>query len=137
MPDELADLEERRAELFARLAETGDFRPGSVNATYRRCGKPNCACAREDHRHGPRYLLTRSEGGRTRSRQLSGTEVERVREEVANYREFVAISEEIVGVSEAICDARGPAATAGQSPERPSGEKGGSGPRSRPKPPPR
>ena len=74
MTDEpLADLEEQRARLFEQLAGLGDFRPGSVNATYRRCGKPNCACAREGHPgHGPRYLWTRSAGGSTRSRQLSG-----------------------------------------------------------------
>ena len=66
--DPLDELERRRAELYARLAGTGDFRPGSVNETWRRCGKPNCACAQPDHPgHGPRYLWTRSAGGRTRS----------------------------------------------------------------------
>ena len=69
----LDEMERHRAELYARLAGTGDFRPGSVSETWRRCGKPNCACARPDHRgHGPRYLWTRSAGGRTRSRQLPG-----------------------------------------------------------------
>ena len=100
----LADLEQQRARLFEQLAALGDFRPGSVNATYRRCGKPNCACAQEGHPgHGPRYLWTRSAGGRTRSRQLSGAELGKVRQEVVNYREFLAVSEQIVEVSEAIC----------------------------------
>ncbi|HEY5985179.1 MAG TPA: DUF6788 family protein, partial [Streptosporangiaceae bacterium] len=59
------ELERQRAELYARLAGTGDFRPGSINETWRRCGKPNCACAQPDHPgHGPRYLWTRSAGGR-------------------------------------------------------------------------
>ncbi len=139
MPDEpLAGLEEQRARLFEQLAVTGDFRPGSVNATYRRCGKPNCACAQEGHPgHGPRYLLTRSEGGKTRSRQLKGAEVEKVRREVAAYREFLAVSEQIVEVSEAICEARPvPAGSAGRAPE-PEGQKRGSARRSRPRRPPR
>ena len=56
----LDELERHRAELYAQLAGTGDFRPGSVNETWRRCGKPNCACAQPDHPgHGPRYLWTR------------------------------------------------------------------------------
>jgi hypothetical protein len=119
------DLEEQRARLYEQLAAMGDFRPGSINATYRRCGKPNCACAQAGHRgHGPRYLWTRSEGGTTRSRQLSGAELEKVRQEVANYKEFVAVSEQIVEVSEAICKARPVAGSAPQPPEQPSGERG-------------
>lgn len=139
MPDELlADLEEQRARLFEQLAATGDFRPGSINVTYRRCGKPNCACAQEGHRgHGPRYLLTRSEGGKTRSRQLKGAEVEKVRREVANYREFLAVSEQIVEVSEAICEARQVAAATVEPPGKPPGERGGSAQRSRWRRPPR
>ena len=139
MPDEpLAELEEQRARLFEQLAAMGDFRPGSINVTYRRCGKLNCACAQEGHPgHGPRYLLTRSEGGKTRSRQLKGAEVEKVRAEVGNYREFLAVSEQIVEVSEAICEARPVTASAGGSPGEPSGERGGSAGRSRRRRPPR
>jgi hypothetical protein len=66
----LPDLEQQRARLYERLAASGDLRPGSINATYRRCGKPNCACAQLGHRgHGPRWLWTRSAGGRTRTRR--------------------------------------------------------------------
>lgn len=134
----LADLEEQRARLFEQLAAMGDFRPGSVHATYRRCGKASCACAQEGHPgHGPRYLWTRSAAGKTRSRQLSGAELEKVRREVSGYKEFVAVSEQIVEVSEAICEARPAAAAASGPPEEPSGERGGSARRSRRRPPPR
>ena len=44
-PDELAGLERRRAELYAELGLVGDFRRGSLNEAFRKCGKPNCACA--------------------------------------------------------------------------------------------
>jgi hypothetical protein len=112
----LPELEQQRARLFERLAATGDLRPGSINATYRRCGKPNCACARPGHPgHGPRWLWTRSAGGRTRTRQLSAGELDKVRAELANYKEFTAISEQIVQVNEAICEAR-PVPAAGQAP---------------------
>ena len=46
----LPELETRRARLYARLAAIGDFRRGSVSENYRRCGKPNCACAQPGHR---------------------------------------------------------------------------------------
>jgi len=109
----LDDLEQRRAELYTQLAGTGDFRPGSVNETWRRCGKPNCACAQPGNPgHGPRYLWTRSADGRTRTRQLAAAELDKVRREVAAYKQFVAVSEQIVQVNAAICEAR-PASAAG------------------------
>jgi hypothetical protein len=124
----LAELEARRARLFERLAAIGDFRRGSISENYRRCGKPNCACAQPGHPgHGPRFLWTRTVAGRgTRGRQLAAGEVEKVRGELAAYQQFAALSEQIVEVSEAICEARPvPAAAAGQAPE-PEGQKKGS-----------
>lgn len=135
----LAELEARRARLFERLAAVGDFRRGGVSENYRRCGKPNCACAQPDHPgHGPRYLWTRTVAGRgTRGRQLAAGEVVKVRAELARYQEFAALSEQIVEVNEAICEARPAApAAAGQSLGT-EGQKGGSVGRSRRKRPPR
>ena len=43
-PDELAELERRREELYRELRQVGDFRRGSLNEVRRKCGKPNCAC---------------------------------------------------------------------------------------------
>jgi hypothetical protein len=134
----LSELEQQRAQLYARLAASGDFRPGSINATYRKCGKPNCACARPGHPgHGPRWLWTRSAGGRTRSRQLAAAEVDKVRAELANYKEFAALAEQIVAVNEAICEARPAASATPLSPAGRAGEKGGSARRSRRRSPPR
>jgi hypothetical protein len=143
MPGEaLDDLERQRAQLYEQLAGTGDFRPGTVSETYRRCGKPNCACAQPDHPgHGPRYLWTRSEGGRTRTRQLTAAELGKVRRETDAYKDFAAVAGQIVAVNEAICEARPvPPAAAGDSGGSlpgPGGEKGGSGTRSRRRHPPR
>ena len=121
----LAELEARRTRLVERLAAIGDFRRGSISENYRRCGKPNCACAQPGHLgHGPRYLWTRTVAGHgTRGRQVAAGEVEKVRGELARYQEFAALSEQIVEVNEAICEAR-PAALpeGGQAPE-PEGQK--------------
>ena len=63
-PDELAELERRREELYRELARVGDFRRGSLRGVRRRCGKPNCACAAPDHPgHGPQWNLTRTVEG--------------------------------------------------------------------------
>ena len=133
----LPELEAERDRLYAQLAAVGDFRRGSVSENYRKCGKPNCACALPDHPgHGPRFLWTRSAGGRgTGGRQLAAAEVEKVRREVARHAEFAAISERIAEVSERICEARPVAGTGGRS--APEGEKKGSSRRSRRRSPPR
>ena len=127
----LPELEAERDLLYAQLAAVGDFRRGSVSENYRKCGKPNCACAAPDHRgHGPRFLWTRSAGARkTVGRQLAAAEVGKVRREVARHTEFTAISEQIARVNEKICEARPVAAT--DTPPVPEGERGGSGMRSR------
>lgn len=139
-PDELAELERRRAELYARLGEVGDFRRGSLNAAYRRCGKPNCACAQPGHPgHGPQWNLTRKAGGRTVTVHLRpGPELEKARREVAEYARFRDLVGQVTEVNEAICQARPavPGDAGGGSPPGTGGERGGSAPRSRRRRPP-
>jgi hypothetical protein len=137
---ELPDLERRRAQLYAELSATDDFRRGSITENYRRCGKANCACAEPDHPgHGPRYLLTRSVAGKTKGRQLSrGPELDKTRREIANHQRFVVLSQQIVEVNEAICDAREISAlTDTESTAAMRTEKGGSLAASRRRSPPR
>jgi len=136
----LPELEAERDRLFAQLSVVGDFRRGSVSENWRRCGKPNCACAAPDHPgHGPRFLWTRSAGRRkTVARQLAAGEVGKVRREIARHAEFAATVEQIIEVNEKICEAR-PAAgsAAGEDLSGTGGEKRGSGTRSRRRSPPR
>ena len=138
MPDgatgELEALEARRAELYAQLAEVGDFRRGSLNAVYRKCGKPNCACAAPGHPgHGPQWNLTRKAGGRTVTLHLKpGPGLDKVRREVAGYQRFRDLCDQIAEVSERICAARpvSPGEDGEGAPSGTGGEKGGSGQRS-------
>lgn len=134
---DLAWLERRRAELFTLISQAGDFRRGSLNAVWRRCGKPNCACAQSGHRgHGPQWNLTRRIGGKTVNVHLKpGPGLDKVRREVAEHQRFADLVEEVSQVSEAICAAR-PAA-AGPASLPPGGEKGGSRRGSGRLPPPR
>lgn len=133
----LPELEALRDRLYAQLAAVGDFRRGSVSENYRKCGKPNCACAALDHPgHGPRFLWTRSAGRRkTVGRQLKAAEVDKVRREVARHAEWAATAEQLAEVNEKICEVR--PVTAANVPPAPEGEKGGSSPPSRKPGPPR
>ncbi len=103
----VADLEAAREELRRRLLGIGDLRPGSVVEMYRRCGKPNCRCARPGEQgHGPTLVLTHKEGGKTVTRSIPEEAADRTREQVAEYRRFRETVREFVAVSEALCDAR-------------------------------
>ena len=133
----LPELEAERDRLYVQLSMVGDFRRGSVSENWRKCGKPNCACADPDHPgHGPRFLWTRSEGRRKRiGRQLAAAEVEKVRREIARHAEFTATVGQIAEVNEKICEARPFAGT--DAPSGTEGVKGGSARRSRKRKPPR
>lgn len=143
-PD-LAQLEAQRAQLHAELAEVGDFRPGSLSTSMRRCGKANCACADLTHPgHGPQHLLTKKVAGKTVTvRVKPGPELAKASTEIANYHRFRQLVGELVSVNEAICAARPPsplaagASDAQDAPAGTTGQKGGSSTRSGTRSPPR
>ncbi|HVT15319.1 MAG TPA: DUF6788 family protein, partial [Thermoanaerobaculia bacterium] len=65
----LEELEKKRDGLRAKLAATGEMRPGSLVGRYRRCGKASCHCAEEGAQgHGPSWSLTRVVDGKTVTR---------------------------------------------------------------------
>jgi hypothetical protein len=136
---DLAWLERRRADLLTLIGQVGDFRRGALNAVWRKCGKPNCACAQPGHRgHGPQWNLTRRVGGKTVNVHLKpGPELEKARREVAEHQRFADLVEEVSQVSEAICAARPPTAADGTAPLPDGGERGGLRRGSRRSPPPR
>ena len=133
----LPELEAERDRLYTQLAGVGDFRRGSVSENYRRCGKPNCACAAPDHPGHGAAVVVDPVGGRreTIGRQLAAAEVEKVRRELARHAEFAATVEQIAEVNEKICEARPVAGI--DAPPLPEGGKGGSWRRSRGRRPPR
>lgn len=141
-PDELPELERQRDELYRQLGQVGDFRRGSLNEVWRKCGKPNCACVAPDHPgHGPQWNLTRKVQGRTRAVHLRpGPELDKARREVAEYERFRNLVGQVTEVNEAICQARPavpPGTAGGADPSVTGGEKGGSASRSRRTRPPR
>jgi hypothetical protein len=107
-PTDLDKLKHRRERLRDDLAAVGDFRPGSLSAMIRPCGKPNCACARPGHPgRGLQYVLTRKLAGKTVTVHLrSGPELVEARVHVSNYKRSRHLVDELVQVNEAICAAR-------------------------------
>jgi len=108
VPEDLEQLEAERRRLYGELSQIGDLRRGSIAVNYRRCGKPNCACRRATHPgHGPQYLLMTKVGGRSRAKNLrTGSELQKVRREVANQQRFRQLVQQIVEINERICEGR-------------------------------
>ena len=108
MAETLETLEARRTELYRALEALGDFRRGTMSVNYRKCGKPNCRCARAEHPgHGPQYLWNATIAGKSRARNVRlGPDLEKVGNEVDTYRTFVRLCADLVGVNEKICDLR-------------------------------
>ena len=108
MAEPIADLERKKDILYGKLKSLGDFRRGSISVNYRKCGKPNCACARQGHPgHGPQYLWTTTIKGKSYAKSIKlGPEMQKYQEEIARYQSFLKLCDDILQINERICDAR-------------------------------
>ena len=115
----LEKLQIRDRELKAHIAQLGEMRPGSLVEGYRKCGKPNCHCARPgDRGHGPLWMVTHAAEGKTVSKAIpSGPELDRTRAQIAEYQRFRQLTHALVATNERICDARLEALRGVPSPE--------------------
>lgn len=108
MDEKIEDLEKKRDDLHKELQNVGDFRRGIISVIYRKCGKPNCACAKEGHPgHGPVYLWNTTIKGKSYAKSLKlGPELQKYIEQIDNHKKFNRLCEELVLVNERISDLR-------------------------------
>ena len=101
------ELRRRRDDIQRQLAEIGDFRPGSLRAFFRKCGKPGCHCAAEGAPgHGPGWVISRRVGGKTANRGIPADAVEETQALVAEHRRFRRLVKDLTEANEALCQAR-------------------------------
>lgn len=102
---DIDQLIERRDRALAQFATIGDMRPGTLQVTYSKCGKPNCRCAHDETaKHGPHYMVSRSLEGRMKHTRLRPEEVEAAQEQLDEYERFQAISAEFIHASEEVAE---------------------------------
>ncbi len=108
MADTLENLENRRSDLYQQMMALGDFRPGTISANYRKCGKSKCACSQPGHPgHGPQYLWNTTSGGKSRAQSLQlGPQLEKTLMELEHHKNFLCLCKELVEVNEKICRLR-------------------------------
>ena len=108
MSDALTTLEADRSKLLEEFLHLGDLRPGSINATVRRCGKPSCHCAKpNDPGHDPQLRLTRRVAGKTVTETFPNpAALRKAQQEVAEFHQLQKLSEALVRINEKICELR-------------------------------
>jgi hypothetical protein len=107
MPESLPELLDHRGELLRQLSHLGDLQPGSITSVTRRCGKPNCRCAKPKQPGHDQVLLTSKRDGRTVTHSLSSpAAVHKAEREIGEYRRFRVMSQNLIDVSQKICHLR-------------------------------
>lgn len=104
---DLETLELEREHLYQQLGSFGDFRPGTISLSHRKCGKKNCACVQKDHLGHSQYLCTSKKAGRSVAQSFRlGPELEKAQKEIAVYAQFEAWRRQVIEINEKICRLR-------------------------------
>jgi len=83
---QLETLHRRREELMAVLLTGEEFAVGTVSWVMRRCGNPNCRCAKTPTHRQMQFLFT--EDGRRRCKLVRRSDEARVMAAGERYRQF-------------------------------------------------
>jgi hypothetical protein len=107
MSQSLADLEATRSKLLQQFLSLGDFRPGTVSASPRRCGKPKCHCAHPDDDGHPQFRLLRKVKGKSVAESFpTPAAFRKAAQEVSEYHRFQDLASQLTAVNEQICGLR-------------------------------
>jgi len=100
-------LEKRYKELLHQLSQIGYICSGSVISQQRKCGKPNCGCKEDQQKlHGPYYIWTRKEKGKTITRSLTDKQTKQCLECTNNYERMQKIIKEMKEISVKIIEGK-------------------------------
>lgn len=104
----LTDLERERTKLLEQFLSLGDFRPGSITASVRRCGKPTCHCAQpNDPGHAAQVRLSRKVSGKTVNESFANpAALRKAQREIAEFQRWQQLGQELVILNQKICALR-------------------------------
>jgi hypothetical protein len=107
MPQSLAELEAARCKLQQQFLTLGDFRPGTVSAAPRRCGKPSCHCAQQQGRGHPQFRVLRKVKGKSVAESFPNPAGYRqAAAQVAEFHRFQYLIAQMTAINEQICRLR-------------------------------
>jgi hypothetical protein len=94
-------------ELKVAIGALGVMFPGSLVERFRKCGKPNCHCAKKGSKgHGPTWVVTREIEGRTVTKTIPEQAVEQIRAETEEYKHFRQLSHDLIETSAQLGEVR-------------------------------
>jgi hypothetical protein len=68
-----------------QITKSGYILQGTIIKKYGPCGKDNCRCGRgKSHWHGPYYIWTRKDDGKTITQSLSATQAQFCKKAISN-----------------------------------------------------
>jgi hypothetical protein len=109
MSQSISQLESQRAELLRQFLGLGDFRPGSVAAISRRCGKKSCHCAQPGGEGHPQFRLHRKVGGKSVAERLATpAAAQQAIGQVSEFHRFQELIKQLTSVNEQLCRLRPP-----------------------------
>lgn len=117
---ELLELEKERENLQKELLSIGEILNGTLSVRFQKCGKPNCACKKKGHPgHGPHHSLSYydASGKMVVRNYQPGTQLERIKQQIANYHQYKELNKKYIEVSTAITFIRNTQITTADSEE--------------------
>ena len=103
--ESLDELAQKKKVALEKIAKLPAFRPGTLKAAYRKCGKPNCHCAKPGAQgHGPVWIITRKVKNKTVSKTIKKEAVESTKAQIQHYHQFQELIREYVETNVKICD---------------------------------
>lgn len=108
VPESLPELERERAKLLEQFLSLGDFRPGSITASVRRCGKTSCHCAKpNDPGHQPQFRMSRKVNGKTVNESFATpATLRKAQREVAEFQRWQELGQQLLAINQKICALR-------------------------------
>lgn len=92
-------------ELLKQIHKVGFVIKGSIGTVYYKCGYKNCICNKDkSKRHGPYYVLTKKENGKTISKKLSKKQVEVCKTYIENNKKLKTIIDQMRNFSSKLLD---------------------------------
>lgn len=87
-------LNEQRAEIVRELLDLFPLIPGAFKEVFRKCGKPNCWCAKNTRGHSLRRI-TWTEDGRAQSKAVAEEDIDWYIIATDNYRRFQQLKKKL------------------------------------------
>jgi hypothetical protein len=90
-------IERELQKLKQEIINTGIPIPGSIQTSYRRCGKKNCRCQKPDDKgHGPYYVWYRREDKKLTTKSLAAENVSLYQEWIDNRETIEMVVKKII-----------------------------------------